>query len=169
MRAPAVDAGRAPVVAPEGTRIAHISAPLLNAAGALLLLALSAWLWIGAADIESVGGGVLGPDGFPRLVAALLGLCCLVLLVQSIRMAVARSGASVAVSRPLQVLAGAVLVCLYPLLIGVLGYYAATALWMAPFLLLAGMRNPIALVASVGGFLLFTKVLFSMALGIPLP
>lgn len=169
MSTPVIDAGRASAVVPGRTREAHISAPLMNAVGALLLLALSAWLWIGAADIEAVGGGVLGPDGFPRLVAMLLAACCLVLLVQSVRGAIARSGAIVAISRPFQVLAAVVLVCIYPLLIGALGYYPATALWMVPFLLLAGMRQPIGILASVAGFLLFTKVLFQMVLGIPLP
>lgn len=151
------------------TRVAAISAPLANGTGALLLIALAAWLWIGAADIDAVGGGGLGPDTFPRLVAALLALCCLVLLIQSVRGALSRSGGSIEVSRPVQVVAAIVLVCVYPPLIGALGYYLATVLWMPPFLFLAGMRKPIGILASVAGFLLFAKVMFQMALGIPLP
>ena len=153
----------------EGTRVAHVSAPLMNAVGALLLLALAGWLWIGAGDIESVGGDVLGPDAFPRLVAALLGGCCLVLLGQAASGAMSRSGTSIAISRPIQVLAAVVLVCVYPPMIGWLGYYPATAVWMVPFLLLAGMRKPVGIAASAAGFLVFTKVLFQMVLGIPLP
>lgn len=169
MNTPLIDTSRASTAAPAMTRVAHLSAPLMNGLGAVLLLALSAWLWIGAADIESVGGSMLGPDSFPRLVAALLAGCCLLLLAQSVRAAIARSGASVAISRPFQVLAAIVLVCVYPPVIGVLGYYPATALWMPPFLLLAGMRHPVGVLASVCGFLLFTKVLFQMVLGTPLP
>ena len=169
MNAPVIEAGDSSPLVPPGTRVAHISAPVMNAVGAVLLLALSAWLWIGAADIEQVGGGVLGPDGFPRLVAALLAACCLVLLIQSVRGAITRSGQTVAISRPFQVLAAIGLVCAYPPLIGALGYYLATALWMVPFLMLAGMRRWIGILASVAGFLLFAKVLFQMALGIPLP
>ena len=71
--------------------------------------------------------------------------------------------------RPLAVLAAILLICGYPALISAVGYYLATAIWMVPFLLLAGMRRPVGIVASVAGFLLFTKVLFQMVLGTPLP
>ena len=150
-------------------RVALLPAALMNALGAALLLALAVWLWLGAADIETTGDGALGADSFPRLVAALLGAGCLALLAQSVRGMMAGAGGGIAVSRPLQVLAAAGLVCLYPALIGWLGYYLATPLWMAPFLVLAGMRSPLGIAASVAGFLLFTKVLFQMALAIPMP
>lgn len=169
MSTPLVEAGRAPGVDPTATRVAAISASMANGIGALLLMALAAWLWIDAAYIDAVGGGGLGPDSFPRLVAALLALCCLVLLIQSVRGAFSRSVGSITVSRPIQVVAAVVLVCVYPPLIGALGYYGATVLWMPPFLILAGMRKPIGIFASVAGFLLFAKVMFQMALGIPMP
>ena len=148
-----------------------LPAPLLNGIGGVLMIALAAWLWVGAADIEGAGTGTLGPDGFPRLVAALLGLSSLVLVVRSVR--AARSGqeltAMIRVPR-LQAMAAAILlVAVYPVLIAYLGYFAATTVWMLPFLWVAGMRSPIGIVASAAGFLLFAKVLFQMVLGTPLP
>ncbi len=146
-----------------------MNAPLLNGIGAALLLALATWLWVGAADIDGGGVGITGPDGFPRLVAALLGASSLLLLVQSVRAARVGGSMPIVVRRPRPVVAAIVLVAIYPLLIAYLGYYVATAVWMVPFLLLAGMRHPAGLAASTLGFLLFTKVLFQMVLGTPLP
>jgi hypothetical protein len=151
---------------PNGT---SLNGPLLNGIGAALLLALATWLWVGAADIDGGGGGMTAPDGFPRLVAVLLGASSLLLLVQSIRAARERGWAPIVVRRPRPVVAAIVLVAVYPLLIATLGYYVATAAWMVPFLLLAGMRHPAGIAASTLGFLLFTKVLFQTVLGTPLP
>ena len=147
---------------------ARIPAALANGAGAALLLALAAFMWLGAADIEGGGNGLVGPDGFPRLIAALLGAGSLALLLLSIR-DLRRGVAPIVITRPLAVAGAIVLVALYPVLITVLGFYAATVIWMVPFLLLAGMRSLIGIAASVAGFLLFTKVLFEMVLGTPLP
>lgn len=158
-----------PIREPGAATAAKISAPLMNVIGALLLLALSAWLWIDAANIESAGDATLGADTFPRMVAALMALCCLILLAQSLRAFLAQSSARISFTRPWQVLASVGLVCIYPVLIDWLGYYVATPIWMVPFLLLAGMRNPIAVAASTAGFLLFTKVLFQTVLAIPMP
>jgi hypothetical protein len=154
---------------PPGMTTARLPAPILNGVGALLLLALSAWLWTGAAGIEGADGSLEAPDGFPRLVSALLALSCLLLLIQSARGVLSRSAAVISIPRPAPVVMALVLVCLYPLLIEVAGYYVATAIWMVPFLLVAGMRNALGIFASVAGFLIFTKVLFQLVLGTPLP
>lgn len=153
-----------------GVQGTALPGPLLNGIGGLLMTGLATWLWVGAADIDGAGDGPLGPDGFPRLVAALLGLTSLVLVAQSAW--AARGGlrqVAIRVQRLPAVGAAILLVGAYPVLISYLGYYAATAVWMLPFLWVAGMRHPAGIVASAAGFLLFAKVLFQMVLGTPLP
>ena len=98
----------------------------------------------------------------------LLAASSLLLVLQSARGATRRA-AAIRIQRPFAVAGAVVLVAIYPVLIAYLGYYAATAIWMVPFLFLAGMRNPVGIVAGTAGFLLFTKVLFQMVLGTPLP
>ena len=154
--------------APKLAPAASLPAPLLNAIGGLLLLAFAIWLWFGAAAIDGAGQGLVGPDGFPRIVAVLLAVSSVLLVLQSARVAKGRV-AAIRVQRPAAVAGAIVLVVIYPVLIAYLGYYAATAIWMLPFLFLAGMRNPVRIVAGTAGFLLFTKVLFQMVLGTPLP
>lgn len=146
-----------------------LNAPLLNGIGAVLLLVLASWLWVGATDIDGGGGGMTAPDGFPRLIAILLGASSILLLVQSVRAARAGTWAPVVVRRAQPVVAAIMLVAIYPMLIAILGYYIATAAWMVSFLLLAGMRHPAGIAASTLGFLLFTKVVFQTVLGTPLP
>ena len=73
------------------------------------------------------------------------------------------------IRHPAAVLLAVVLVAAYPTLLAYLQYYLATALWLPPFLWLAGMRRSLGIVLTTAGFLLFTKVLFQMALGTPLP
>ncbi len=148
---------------------ARLPGPLMNAIGGLLLLALAVWLWIGASDIDGTGTGMMTPDGFPRLVAVLLGLSSLLLVLQSCRAALTGGMPAAVVPRHLPVVGAIVLIAVYPAMIVHLGFYLATAVWMAPFLLLAGMRSPVGIGASIVGFLLFTKVLFDMVLGTPMP
>jgi hypothetical protein len=146
-----------------------IPAWLLNAAIAALLVAMAAWLWIGAEDIADTGG-VVGPAGFPRAIAILLGGSALLVLFQAAHSArLADRHALVRVHRPVSVGLAIVLVVLYPLLISKVGYYIATAVWLAPFLVVCGMRSVLGVFATTAGFLLFTKVLFQMVLGTPLP
>lgn len=147
----------------------RLRASLLDVAGGLLFLTMAVWLWLGAAHIDESSEGLIGPAGFPRGIAILLGGSALLMLLQGLNAVRSRQSAQVTVDRPLSVLAAMVLVIIYPILITELGYYVATGLWLLPFLWIAGCRKPITIVLSAGGFLVFTKVLFQMVLGIPLP
>lgn len=148
----------------------HLPAPLLTAAGGMTLFGMAVWLWIGAAQIDGAGSGVTGPDGFPRAIAILLGASSLVMVGQAFRAAIGGTQTEmVEIRRPAPVLAALVLVAVYPFLLDRLHYYVATTIWLAPLLWLTGMRKPLWIVVTTAAFLLFTKVLFEMALGVPMP
>ena len=145
---------------------AAVPAVLLNGVVALLLLGVALWLWFGAAAIAD-SHGLVGPSGFPRAVGVLLGGASIAVLVRSVL--ARRSAPAVHFGRPPQLVLAIGLVVAYPLLISFTGYYIATALWLPPLLRVSGLRGPVAIVAVTAGFLLFTRVLFQMVLGTPLP
>jgi hypothetical protein len=62
-----------------------------------------------------------------------------------------------------------VLVIVYPLLLSHLGFYLATGPWLLVLLFVTGNRKPLPMVLCAAGFLIFTKVIFDMLIGIPLP
>ncbi len=140
-------------------------------AGSSALLAL--WLWVGSYRIEESGNELMGAAAFPRGVALLLGITSLLMAARSAfkLMWWELKGRSerVSVRRPGAVLAAAVLIVVYPLLLSHFGFYATTGLWLFALLWVAGQRNPLwALVATLG-FLAVVKLAFEMAMGIPLP
>jgi len=148
----------------------NIPAPLLNGIGGAALLGMAGWLWLGASDIDGAGNGLMGPDGFPRAVAILLAATSLMVVAQAVRSAVSGAQpAPIQIRRPVSVLLAIVLVTAYPVLVTQLHYYVGTAIWLVPFLWVSGMRKPTGIALTTGGFLLFTKVLFQMVLGTPLP
>jgi hypothetical protein len=69
----------------------------------------------------------------------------------------------------MRVLLGIVLLIAFPFMMDAFGYYIAMAIFLSAFLYVANRRNPIAIALYVGGFLLFTKLVFEMMLGTPLP
>jgi len=157
------------IAAPAGKAV-HLPAPAMTVLGGLVLMALAGWLWVDAANIEDANLGLMGPAGFPRAAAALLGSCSAVMVGQAVHsMFSVTPQAPIRIKRPLAVLSAIVLVALYPLLVTQLGYYIGTTIWLAPFLFLAGMRSPIGIGVATAGFLLFVKVLFQMVLATPLP
>ena len=66
-------------------------------------------------------------------------------------------------------LAAAVLIILYPLLLTHFGFYATTGLWLLALLWVIGQRNPVWGIITTVGFLVAVKFGFQMAMGIPLP
>jgi hypothetical protein len=69
----------------------------------------------------------------------------------------------------LAVLAAAVLIILYPLLLTYFGFYVTTAIWLLALLWVIGQRNLLWGVVTTLGFLIAVKLAFQMAMGIPLP
>jgi len=67
------------------------------------------------------------------------------------------------------VLAAAVLIILYPLLLTHFGFYATTGLWLLALLWVIGQRNPVWGIITTVGFLVAVKFGFQLAMGIPLP
>ena len=61
------------------------------------------------------------------------------------------------------------LVIAYPLLITTFGYYVVTGPWLIVLLFAAGYRKLLPKIIYSIGFLIFTKLVFQMLIGIPLP
>lgn len=151
--------------------VIRVTANKLDVAGGALFFGLAAWLWHGAADIDVVSSGGVGPAFFPRAVAILLAAGSLVLVLQGLvpRLFGIRPDKMVQVQRPGSVLAAMVIVIVYASLLGRLTYYPATALLLPCMLWAAGLRRPLGIAACTIGFLVFTKILFETVLGTPLP
>ncbi len=143
----------------------------LIVAGSLALVAL--WLWIGSYGFEESGKGLMGAAAFPRGVALLLGGASLLMAGRGAREIArgAEKGTAEPVSfrRPGSVLAAAVLIVFYPLLLPHFGFYPTTGLWLLALLWVIGQRNPVWAVVTTLGFLVAVKLAFQMAMGIPLP
>lgn len=143
----------------------------LIVAVSLVLFAL--WLWFASYGFDEGARGLMGPAAFPRGVAILLGGASLLLLARGVRhlaKGAANEGAEpVSVRRPWAVLAAAVLIVLYPLLLTHFGFYVTTGIWLLALLRVIGQRNLLWGVVTTLGFLLAVKLAFQMAMGIPLP
>ncbi len=138
--------------------------------GVVLAIALYPGTW----GLDAVARGQLGPGFWPRL--ALIGLAgaCAAKFVEEWRRArragvIASEAAGPAAIAPAKLVAGIVLVLLYALLAPWLGFALASALFVAAFLVLCGMRSLPAIAANVvigtiGLLYLFVKVVY-----LPLP
>ena len=137
-------------------------------------VALAVALYPGTWGLDAVARGQLGPGFWPRM--ALIGLAgaCAAKLVEEWRRA---PRAGVIVAEPAEpapiarakLVAGIVSILLYALLTPWLGFALATAVFVAAFLVLCGMRSLPAIAANVvigtiGLLYLFVKVVY-----LPLP
>lgn len=160
---------QASTLEPASSRVTFKEAPLDFLFG-LLLVASAFALWIGADYIEGGGSGLMGPSGFPRGVAAVLGVSSLLMTIRALL--ALRSGShgdEITVDRPLALLINMVLIVAYPILIMTFGYYLATGPWLVALLFASGNRKIISIIAYAVGFLVFTKLIFQMVIGVPLP
>ena len=131
---------------------------------------VAAWFWIAAADIADEGEPGIGPTAFPRGLALCLGAAALVLVARAVMRIAARRFESESVTgRPLYVLAGIVLVVVFPAVMARFGYYPAMGLLIPSLLWVAGYRKPLGFVLYTVGFLAFTKLVFGLILKVPLP
>ncbi len=149
--------------------VVHAGRVELIVAGSFALVAL--WLWIGSYSFEQGERGLMGAVAFPRGVSLVLGGASLLMAYQAVRQMAKGNGAEEPVSfrRPGAVLAAAVLIVLYPLLLSHFGFYATTGLWLLALLWVVGQRNPVWGVVTVLAFLAVVKFAFEMTMGIPLP
>lgn len=136
----------------------------------LVLAAAATVLWIAAAGFDEVDHTGVGPATFPRGVTLLLGGAALVLAARG---AAALAGFAarepVLTHRPLSVALGIGLVCLFPPLMTTAGYYAAIAVWLPAFLIVAGYRSVPGIVLVTAGFIGFAWLVFATILGVRLP
>lgn len=125
--------------------------------------ALAVWIWRKAGDFQLAFGDPVGPSVFPRLVAAPMGVCALVLIFAPDPEPVWPGGAAL-------VRQGAALATLlvYPAALGPLGFPLATAAAVAALGRVLGASWTQGTVAGVamGGCL---WLVFDAALGLPLP
>ena len=133
------------------------------------LIAVAAWLWSDSYSFDEGGRGLMGAAAFPRGVALLLGLSSLVLGTKGVRQMMRPDTEPVTFRRPSAVLLAAVLVVLYPLLLPRFGFYPTTGVWLLALLWCAGQRNILWALVTVLAFLVVVKLVFQMAMGIPLP
>jgi putative tricarboxylic transport membrane protein len=167
-------------------------ARLARAAPYAVLLALGAWFFVLAGEIEYVGpAGRIGPGFWPRAVLALLMLVCAWELAKSLFLERQRSvgavlqalmeeaapsvasGAEAAAAEPswARLGAGVGATLAYVLLVDVLGFFLATAGYLAAFIAVGGYRRwGVVLATSLAGsFVLlavFMKVVYvSLPLG----
>lgn len=134
------------------------------------LLAIAIWFFVTAGGIDDYSGDAIGAADFPRGIALLLGIGALFIIAGAVRRLASGSERHLVVVRRYgHVAIGMLLFLSFPALMQAVGYYWAMAPWLAAFLVLAGERRPLRVIAYVGGFLLFTKVIFETILGTPLP
>ena len=164
-----------------------------RAAPYAVLLALAAWFYAIAAQIEYVGpSDRIGPDFWPKAILGAMGLLCAYEIVKSLFFAGPQSvsgmlqnlmedaaedepdGAAAGGARPpdLARLAAGVAVTLgYVAAVEWLGFFVATAVFLALFIVVGGYRRwGVALVAGVAGSLamvvIFMKIVYvSLPLG----
>ncbi len=153
----------------QGRLVVHAGLLELIVAGSLGLVAL--WLWIGSYSFAHGEGGLSGAIVFPRGVSLALGGACLLLAYQGARQLWRGDTTTepVIFRRPSAVLAAAVLIIFYPLLLPQFGFYATTGIWLLALLWVVGQRNPVWGVVTALSFLAVVKFAFQMAMGIPLP
>lgn len=143
---------------------------LLDVIFGVILVLLAAGLWIGAGYIEGNSRGLMGPAAFPRGIALILGATSLLMAIGGVvGLCSASRGQIATVEQPIPVLASLALVVVYPILLGYFGYYLATGPWILALMFAAGCRKPLLMLLCASGFLIFTKAVFQMLIGIPLP
>ncbi len=149
--------------------VVHAGLVELIVAGSFALVAL--WLWIGSYSFEQGESGLMGGVAFPRGVSLVLGGASLLMASQAVRQMMKGNGTEEPISfrRPGAVLATAILIVLYPLLLSHFGFYVTTGPWLLALLWVVGQRNPVWGAVTALAFLAVVKFAFEMAMGIPLP
>jgi hypothetical protein len=154
-------------------RFARISLPeaLIDVTFGLVLTAFAAALWLGADYIEGNNRTLMGPAGFPRGVALIFGAASLLMTARGLAASFRSTHRDdvVVFHRPLLVVANIALVVAYPILLTSFGYYATTGPWLIALLFATGNRKILPIIGYSIGFLLFTKLVFQMLIGVPLP
>jgi hypothetical protein len=147
-----------------------IRSDIINLIAGIVIIAVAVTFWATAPGFDEQDATGVGPATFPKGIAAFMGVCAVVLIAQAIvqLMWSGRVSAAVTTERPFPVLAGIILVAIYPALMVTIDYYIATAVWMPVFLLVAGYRKPVGIALCTMSFLIFAKVVFDIILSVRL-
>jgi cytochrome c oxidase subunit IV len=167
-----------------------VTGRLARAAPYALLLAVAGVLYNFALSIDtSAAAGRIGPDVWPRAVLVLLAVVCVYELAKSFLAADARSAGgllqgyldasmasveaqSAAPPSALRLALGLGVTLAYVLLVGVLGFFVATAAYLAAFVAVGGYRRwgliaACALGGSLAMVVVFMKIVYvSLPLGV---
>lgn len=136
---------------------------------AVALLGLGLWLFLSAARIESIPGDPVGPDGFPRGLAAVFSVLCGALALGALSRMLRRGRDEVLViRRPVGVAVGMALIAAFPAAMALVGYYPATAVLVPALMLAGGFRDPVTITLCTLGFLAFVFVVFETVLRTPI-
>lgn len=159
---------------------------LARAAPYALVLAAAGVLYVFALRIDtSAAAGRIGPDFWPRAILAVLALVCLYELAKSLLGAgagaaggllqsyldSAESTAEKETGNAMRLLAGVGATLAYVLLVGVLGFFLATAAFLSAFIAIGGYRRwgivaACGLAGSLAMVIVFMKVVYvSLPLG----
>ena len=139
--------GRAEHAADEGlaaynARFLALPMPVVDIVIGAILTAFAVWLWVDAGFIERSSRGLIGPAGFPRGVALLLGAVSLLMAARAaFELRFGRGAAMVQIAQPVAVFAALILVIVYPVLLGHFGYYLVTGPWLVALLFVTGNRK----------------------------
>jgi putative tricarboxylic transport membrane protein len=116
----------------------------------------------------------VGPEFFPRYLAAGLFICCLVLLIQQVRAGLKNDTPAPTISlkdKGMQrLLAGAAIIVIYALCWEPLGFIAATPLALFGLMFLLGLRRyPVMVIFSLAAmFVIFGAFRFFLGIDMPL-
>jgi putative tricarboxylic transport membrane protein len=141
--------------------------------GLMLLASVLLYLAATKIDANTGGGSRIGPDVWPKAIIVFMGLLCAWELVKrALRGAPAAAGEAPAAAKPLKpapLAGGIALVVGYVFVVPWMGFFLATALFLAGFSWIGGSRRPglVAAVSLAGSLILV--VLFMRVAYISLP
>ncbi|MDI5935301.1 tripartite tricarboxylate transporter TctB family protein [Halomonas kalidii] len=137
---------------------------------ASLFILVSIWYIVQAMGFPTRGSAWVQAHTFPIGIGALAIISAIVLALLAIRRILSRQrDEALTIHKPLTVLIGLLCTVAYATVLPWLGFYLTSAIFTTAFGYAAGIRKVWALAALTVGFLVFTKFIFDMALGTPLP
>lgn len=147
-----------------------IRSEMADLVAASILVIGSIWYIVEAMSFPTRGSAWVQAHTFPIGIGILGILAALMLGLLAVRRIQTKQHLElIEVRKPLIVLFGLACTFAYALVLNWLGFYLTSALFTTLFGYVAGIRKIGPLVALTLGFLVFTKLIFEMALGTPLP
>lgn len=147
-----------------------ISSETADLMAASILLFGSTWYIVQAMGFPTRGSAWIQAHTFPVGIGVLGIVLAIMLGFLAIRRIQTKQRLEVVeIHKPLIVIFGMVCTLVYALALNWLGFYLTSAFFTAAFGYSAGIRKWWALSALTLGFLVFTKLIFDIALGTPLP